>query len=198
MFYSISETEEKASCEDPVDIAFVVDSSRPTSEDYVYEKDFVKKVARSFDISPNKSHASIVLLSRGDAVAQGYKFSTYDNSESFEEAVEHSLNGQTIIEYAVDAAKKVFRPEMPKILLVLTDGAQTGGKKASDLKEKFIALRKEGVRVYPIGIGTQIKREELDAMAESKDDVFVASDMASLERKLRNIVRKACGTNIFL
>ena len=53
-------------------------------------------------------------------------------------------------------------------------------------------MRKAGVRVLAVGIGSGVDPDELRLVAESEEDVVVAADFADLLLKLGNITSQAC------
>ena len=180
-----------------MDLAFLIDSSGSIGRtNYLKEKNFVKEVARSFGVAPGQSQAAMVLYSNSASVKA--RFGQYASAEEFGQAVDALPyeRGLTRIDKALDvAATEIFpgaRTGVPKIALVITDGKQTKAADAKGLKEASEPLRKAGVRVLAVGIGSGVDPGELRLVAGSEEDVVVAADFADLLLKLGNITSQAC------
>lgn len=84
----------------------------------------------------------------------------------------------------------IFFP--PQILVVLTDGASTGGEKS--LRVPLENLKQSYVNIYAIGIGRSINKRELEMMATPpvKEHVYYVATMQELQTLLTNIGESAC------
>ena len=80
----------------------------------------------------------------------------------------------------------------PQILVVLTDGASTGGEKS--LRVPLKNLEQSYVNIFAIGIGRNINKRELEMMATPpvKEHVFYVATMQQLQTLLTNIGESAC------
>lgn len=160
------------------------------------EKDFVKQVAKSFGVAPGQTQAAMVLYSNSASVQA--RFGEYATTEEFAQAVDALPyeRGQTRIDKALDvAATDIFpasRPGVPKIALLITDGKQTQADDAKDLKAASEPLRKAGVRVLAVGIGSGVDPDELRLVTESDEDVVVAANFQDLLLKLANLTSQVC------
>ena len=73
-----------------------------------------------------------------------------------------------------------YRPNVPKLIILLTDGSQT--KTADSVDPAIIArkIRNSNVLIYVIGIGSNIVVNDLAKIAGSTQNVFTASSFDSL------------------
>ena len=160
------------------------------------QKDFVKEVAKTFGLAPDQSQAAMVLYSNSASVQA--RFGQYATTEEFAKAVDALPyeRGLTRIDRALDlAATDIFpqaRAGVPKLALLITDGSQTPAADAKDLREASEPLRKAGVRVLAVGIGSGVDRDELRLVTETDEDVVVAADFQDLMLKIGNLTSRAC------
>lgn len=171
-----------------------------TDLDYKKEKDFVKKAARRLGIS-QLSRAAIVLYSTNAYVEA--RFGQFDNVRDFERAVDslRYLNSTTRIDRALAlATRDVFpeaRPNVTKILVVLTDGKQTQSQNAGviGLREASDPLRMQAVQIIAVGVA-EAERAELRLMTDSEEDVLMSKNFDELNQKLQKLVQAVCGKKI--
>ena len=180
-----------------MDVAFIIDSSGSIGRsNYLKQKNFVKQVAKSFGLAPDQSQAAMVLYSNSASVQA--RFGQYATTEEFAKAVDALPyeRGLTRIDRALDLAATEIFPEgragVPKLALLITDGTQTAAADAKGLREASEPLRKAGVRVLAVGIGSGVDRDELRLVTETDDDVVVATDFQDLLLKIGNLTSRAC------
>ena len=184
-------------CDAPADVAFIIDSSGSIGRgNYLKEKAFVKAIAKSFGVAPGQSRAAMVLYSNAASVQA--RFGQYASLAEFESAVDQLPyeRGRTRIDKALDlAASDVFpeaRPGVARIALLITDGKQTEASDAKGLREASAPLRKAGVRVMALGVGSGVDADQLRLITETDEDVLLADDFDNLLLKLRNLTSKVC------
>lgn len=180
-----------------MDVAFIIDSSGSIGRtNYLKQKNFVKQVAKSFGLAPDQSQAAMVLYSNSASVQA--RFGQYATTDEFVKAVDGLPyeRGLTRIDKALDLAATDIFPEaragVPKLALLLTDGTQTPAADAKGLREASEPLRKAGVRVLAVGVGSGVDRDELRLVTETEDDVVVADDFQDLLLKIGNLTSRAC------
>lgn len=180
-----------------MDVAFIIDSSGSIGKtNYLKQKNFVKQVAKSFGLAPDQSQAAMVLYSNSASVQA--RFGQYATTDEFVKAVDGLPyeRGLTRIDKALDLAATEIFPEaragVPKLALLITDGTQTPAADAKGLKEASEPLRKAGVRVLAVGVGSGVDRDELRLVTETEDDVVVADDFQDLLLKIGNLTSRAC------
>lgn len=187
-------------CNPNVDVAFLIDSSGSISAtNYRKVKTFVANLASNFNISPGGSRAAVVLYST-DA-STDIKFTDFTSSESFARAVQRLRHqrGFTRIDLALQRAyydlfspRATSRYDVPKIAFVLTDGEQTPSPGALPLDRAAKFLKNEGVRLIAIGIGKNVKNEELKSIASSDKDVILADTFDGLLAEVEPLTKSAC------
>ena len=188
-------------CENPVDVAFLMDASGSIGEaNYKLEKNFVKEVVYAFGVSEAGSHAGIITYS--DDAELNINFEKYKSLDSFNQAVD-SLpysKGRTRIDKALDlASNQLFtvqegmRPNVPKIAIVMTDGKQTAASDAVALEKAVAPLHALGVQVFAIGIGTEVDQNELALMVKRPEDVRM-STFEGLQAVVADISLSTCKT----
>ena len=180
-----------------MDIAFIIDSSGSIRRsNYLKQKNFFKEVAKSFGLAPDHSQAAMVLFSTSASVQA--RLGQYATTEEFAEAVDALPfeRGFTRIDRALELAATDIFPEaragVPKLALLITDGKQTALADAKDLREVSEPLRKAGVHVLAVGIGTGVDRDELRLVTGTDDNVVVLPSFQHLLLKIGNLAIRAC------
>ena len=180
-----------------MDIAFIIDSSGSIGRsDYLKQKNFVKEVVKSFDLAPDYSQAAIVLFSTSASVQA--RFGQYVTTEEFAKAVDALPyeRGLTRIDRGLDLAATVIFPEaragVPKLALLITDGSQTQPADTKGLREASDPLRKAGVHVLAVGIGSHVQRHELRLVTETDDNVVLVPRFEHLPLQIGNLISRAC------
>lgn len=184
MFLSIDYSQIR--CNMAADIGFILDSSYSLRKKYTDEKYFLKTLAGTFDITNNDVQASVVTFSSWAQLS--IKFSDHKTTDAFNAAVDAiPLMGlQTRIDKALRKAQSDMyiaangaRSALPKILILLTDGSQTG-RNPEDPAVVAKELRDAGVYLIVVGIGSNVKQDELISIAGSDANVFTASSFDEL------------------
>ena len=76
---------------------------------------------------------------------------------------------------------------------MITDGEQTTDRGPyTELSEAARGLKNKNVRVYSLGIGTKVDREQLNDIASSADNVFEATSFSDLSPAAKTIVQSSC------
>ena len=190
VFCSAAPTRPAERCKSKLDVAFIVDSSAASvAKDYGKEKEFVKAIASTLDIDEGGSHAGIVLFNGDSEVAM--KFSESNNASEFSRAVDklRLLGGKRrrmdkALKLAFD---KLFTPEYgmrmdaAQVLVLLTDGGQTQEAGAVALSQAIVPFHEANVKVLVVGIGPDIKKDELRSIVKSDEDLYIAGDFGKLK-----------------
>jgi len=167
-----------------VDIGFILDSSGSLKNRYADEKYFLKTLAASFDITNNDVRASVITFSSWSELS--IKFNDHFDTNSFNAAVDAIplMGYQTRIDKALLLAKSAMftaqngaRSDVPKILVILTDGDQTGSIHPGDVVDD---LRASGIYFIVIGIGRFVNRHELEHMAGNYGRYFTPASFDEL------------------
>lgn len=164
------------------DVGFILDSSFSLRKRYNDEKYFVKALAGLFANGNVKT--SVITFSSYTRLS--IKFSDSKNTPNFNNAVDAIplIGLQTRIDKALKQAKyEMFtrqngaRYGIQKILILLTDGAQTG---RANLARSADVLRKEGVKLVVIGIGKKVDVNELKTIAGRNERYYTVNSFDEL------------------
>jgi Mg-chelatase subunit ChlD len=135
-------------------------SGSMTTSDFLKQKRFIQHLTRKFSISNRGAHVGVIAYSTRASIAISLK--RHRRWPSFARAVGRIpfARGDTRIDLALAKAQVIFRAThggrsgLPKVLIVLTDGQQSMVQgEEPQLDRLVLPLRKQGVKVYAIGIG---------------------------------------------
>ena len=159
----------------PVDLAFVFDSSDTIGVDALENaKMLVKKMVKGLELGADESRVALVVFA--DKVEVKARFSENLSVKQFKDMVQNmkSIGSRTRIDKALVETKLVFkegREDVYKIAVVLTDGKQSEDHDTKSLLSTSEPLRRAGVRVIAVAMGTQASKGRLRLMTDSMDDV---------------------------
>ena len=159
----------------PVDLAFVFDSSDTIGVGALEDaKMLVKKMVKGLELGADESRVALVVFA--DKVEVKARFSENLSVKQFKDMVQNmkSIGSRTRIDKALVETKQVFkegRDDVYKIAVVLTDGIQSEDRDTKSLLSTSEPLRRAGVRVIAVAIGTQASKGRLRLMTDSMDDV---------------------------
>ena len=159
----------------PVDLAFVFDSSDTIGVGALGDaKMLVKKMVKGLELGADESRVALVVFA--DKVEVKARFSENLSVKQFQNMVQNmkSIGSRTRIDKALVETKQVFkegRDDVYKIAVVLTDGIQSEDHDTKSLLSTSEPLRRAGVRVIAVAIGTRASKGRLRLMTDSMDDV---------------------------
>ena len=159
----------------PVDLAFVFDSSDTIGVGALEDaKMLVKKMVKGLELGADESRVALVVFA--DKVEVKARFSENLSVKQFKDMVQNmkSIGSRTRIDKALVETKQVFkegRDDVYKIAVVLTDGIQSEDRDTKSLLSTSEPLRRAGVRVIAVAIGTRASKGRLRLMTDSMDDV---------------------------
>ena len=159
----------------PVDLAFVFDSSDTIGVGALGDaKMLVKKMVKGLELGADESRVALVVFA--DKVEVKARFSENLSVKQFKDMVQNmkSIGSRTRIDKALVETKLVFkegREDVYKIAVVLTDGKQSEDHDTKSLLSTSEPLRRAGVRVIAVAMGTQASKGRLRLMTDSMDDV---------------------------
>ena len=195
------------SCKAKVDVGFILDSSGSLKNDYQREKDFVKTLAGAFGISKDGSRSSVLTFSYYSELS--IKFNDYFDQSSFDDAVNSiPLMGHTTrIDKAFRLAQKEMfteengaRLDLPKILILLTDGSQTKDKDAENPINIAAEIQASGINLIIVGIGKGVNQTELDHMAGGPQKAYSAASFDELVggKFIKTLTEKSCEVGMYV
>ena len=159
----------------PVDLAFVFDSSDTIGVGALEDaKMLVKDMVKGLELGADESRVALVVFA--DKVEVKARFSENLSVKQFQDMVQNmkSIGSRTRIDKALVETKQVFkegRDDVYKIAVVLTDGKQSKDRDTKSLLSTSEPLRRAGVRVIAVAMGTQASKGRLRLMTDSMDDV---------------------------
>ena len=188
-------------CKNVMDIGFILDSSGSLRLEYHKEKEFLNALAEKFGVSENGNRVGVITFSYYPV--NSIKLKTFTDISKFQKAVENiALMGSTTnIDRALRLTQKEMfstanggRPNVPKILILLTDGTQSYYMGKENPAKITAELRQEGVKVLVIGIGKGTKKSELVGIAGKSEDTFDVNSFDDLVKKdfVNKIYGKSC------
>jgi len=182
-----SVSSQASKCTVDADVGIILDSSGSIRPFYRQEKDFVNSIAASFGIGSGKSRASVITFSFFSELT--IKFSDYDDLDDFQKAVKRiPLMGRTtymdkalrLAQREMFKVKNGARPGKAKLLIMLTDGKQTRTSRYEDPAAVIKDVRKDGIQVIVVGMGTGVQLRRIIQMAGGEKYAFYARDFAKL------------------
>ena len=202
-FFFIKETEP---IHPDADIIFLVDTSAGVSrEQFDQQKQFVRRMARYFLISPLGPRAAFATY--GSSAYTVIDFSGYSSDAEFSLKINSArfLGGTRRIDQALDHAAKMFQETGRvglRIVILLTTGNYYTGAGASSVSSAMMPLRSLDAHLYVIGIGSQFTPLMFKQMVREPKDIFQApsfNDLTSrqflIARQLR-LTTNACKYNM--
>ena len=188
---------EQPSCGYAADVIFILDSSDSiTTGDYRKQKALIISIARSFGISHNTSRAAVVLYS--DSASVQFQLGDSSSTREFETAVHKMTHkkGPARIEKAFDLAVTDVLPYgrkgIPQIAFVVTNGKHASEEGVKALDVASTQLRRTGVKVIALGVGTKVDSKELRQMVNDEELVLRANSYDELILDRKNFSRKIC------
>lgn len=102
-----------------------------------------------------------------------------------------STDTDKALKYARVSIFNIKRAKAANIIILLTDGLPNNLNKT---KEESNLLRKQGVRIFSVGVGNESKTEELGLIASSPCDehVFQVSTLSDLSLIINAVQNKTC------
>ena len=166
---------------------------------FYQEKTFVRNTIARFGISRTGTHAAVIVYSTSAHVA--ISLTQYTSYSRFYDAVQRIpyTRGVTRIDLALKvAAEQVFsddggvRSNVPKILVVMTDGFQTRTRDSLPLDKAVLPLRAQGVQVYALAIGQYTKEYELRLIVEKSSYIFQSNKFSGLSKVIGRLAVATC------
>ena len=188
-------------CQAVIDVGFILDSSGSLRNNYEQEKEFLKSLASTFGVSSNGSRAGVVTFSYFSK--HSIKLSDHSDIASFNRAVDKIplMGSTTRIDKALRLAQKELfslgnggRVDVPKLLILLTDGTQTQDAGAEDPGDIAEELRANGINILVVGIGRGINETELTHIAGEEKSVYSAASFESLVENdfIESVTTQSC------
>lgn len=175
------------------DVVFLMDSSTSVGRDgFDKEKDFVKSLAKYFNVSPGKSRAAVVAYSNFARTI--LKFTDYQSETDFNNKLDTEpwFGGSRRIDRALEAASTLLsqaRPNVPKLVVLVTAGQQTTSASAKPLGEAARPLKDMGAKTVVITVGRKADYKTLLPVVNSISDLFGVKLFDDLRYEVQPVVK---------
>ncbi|XP_063054482.1 collagen alpha-4(VI) chain-like [Engraulis encrasicolus] len=178
-----------------VDLYFLVDQSSSIQQPEFEEmKKFIQEFLNVFQIGPNQVRVGLVKFSDTAEI----QFNLVDTTDKA--AIEHTVQGlfldggNTFMGKALQKMQELFQqakenrtdPDIPRILIIITDGEST-----DEVAKPAAELRDQGVDIYAIGV-KDAKESELLEISCEKSRTFSLSSFDALSTTEDAIVQQMC------
>lgn len=186
-------------CDNTLDVAFILDSSGSlTPHEFQQSKDFIDILANSF--LKNKVGSRVGLIQFSIVPKINARLSDDLTNEQFRSMLDdvNYQGGFTRLDRALSLAEKLFsdgkdsRKFIPKVLIVLSDGANTDAPDTLAFDTAVAPLHRAGVRVFVVATGNAKGREDLYLLTKRKGDLYDVGNYDNLPLQLRKILKDTC------
>ncbi|CAH3028481.1 unnamed protein product, partial [Porites evermanni] len=178
-------------CIRAIDIGVLLDATNSVGkENFVIAKDFVLTLVNSMTISSEESHLGLIVFNINAEILVAFKDLDKQNPSVIKNILKNTtkLKGQTFIDRALrKAGEELFtvaygeRPNKPDVLIVLTDGRTNPA--SEPYEDALIPLKTKGVKVIAVGVGRNIKKNELIRIAMGKPENVIQEHQPTISRK---------------
>ncbi|XP_064613512.1 collagen alpha-4(VI) chain-like [Liolophura sinensis] len=197
----ISEVIKEACGGKPADVVFALDTSTSIyMEDYHKQLQFVKDVVDMFDVGQDKTRVGLLTFS-DDAYPQ-FSLTSFQSKPALQDAIMNVTytGGNTFTDLALKFMRETAfqpsndRPDAVRIGIILTDGLSHDTKATV----KQAALTRRNINLFVIGIGPQVDKQELDAIASEpmEEYRFTTDDFDALQSIKKKLAIKACAVEV--
>lgn len=184
-------------------MVFAIDSSIDVKKiEFDQQKFFVKNIARSLNVEPGKSRAS--LITYGNVPRRVFSFNGYDSRADFETKVDGATpqGGYRRIDRVIEDATRILnssRQGASKVFVLLTAGGQYPEFGAKSPGLASLPLRDLGAKMYVIHVGSKPRPKEFNKAVDRPEDVIPVKTFDTLAFLGSSIGREiAMGTGKYI
>lgn len=152
-------------------------------------------LVKSFEISPRKVQISLVQYSRDPHME--FSLNRYNRVEDIIQAINtfpyrggstNTGKAMTYVREKVFVTSKGSRPNVPRVMILITDG-----KSSDAFKEPAIKLRDADVEIFAVGVKDAV-RTELEAIASppAETHVYTVEDFDAFQRISFELTQSVC------
>ena len=169
-----------------------MDSSTSVGRDgFNKEKEFVKSLAKYFNVSPGNSRAAVVAYSNFARTI--LKFTDYQSETDFNDKLDTEpwYGGSRRIDRALEAASTLLsqaRPNVPKIVVLVTAGQQTAGAGTKPLGEAARPLKNMAAKTVVVAVGREADFKNYLSVVNTINDLFVVKLFDDLPYEVQPVV----------
>lgn len=189
MFTCLAETQPEPPPDFRADIIFLIDSSFGVSADnFNKEKEFTKYLSAALNLAPKGSRVGIITYASYSRLA--IRLGILQTPESLGNSLDGltRISGLRRMDRALEYASVAFdnnRPEVKKIVVLLTAGRQSRGGKP--LSQAVRPLRTVGAETFIVAIGSQINEPELTSIVKRNQDIILVPRFDQLTSKVNSV-----------
>ncbi|XP_030062199.1 collagen alpha-6(VI) chain isoform X2 [Microcaecilia unicolor] len=197
LFFEICNPKDPCKRTEEADIIFLVDGSISiTPAQFLIMQRFMEAVVNDSLVGRDRvQFGAVVYSSRAE---QQFLLNNYSTKAEIRQAIFNlkRVKGLTYTATALIYTQERFgpdyggRPDVTKILVLITDGATTRDDKPR-LPSATQSLKKEHIIVFAVGVG-EAKKEELELIAGQPDRWFFVQNYTGLESLHENITNVIC------
>jgi Mg-chelatase subunit ChlD len=184
-----------------VDVVFCIDNSgsignfkrEKTNPNWEKLLEFVQNVVRTLNVGRNNTHVGIVDF--GTFAHNKFHLRRYYDEKQMTRAISRfkyrgeSTNTTGGLYFArrmlTDRRYGVRGPEVPKIIILITDGQPTAQKET--LAAEVANIRSKNIRIVGVGVTKDIKQQTMLSIVTSPEDYVHATNFSNLDQ-VKNIV----------
>ncbi|PFX13743.1 coadhesin-like isoform X2 [Stylophora pistillata] len=188
-------------CTRTLDLAVILDATKSVGKaEFQKSKDFALALVNSMNIAPGGSHLGLMVYNINATILT--KFNEEDKQDPLivKSILDdtNKLLGRTFTDRAlIKANDELFtaeggdRPQAPDVLVLVTDGRTNKDSVPYDVV--LPPLKEKGVKIIAVGVGNNIKHEELKTIAMGFDEnVIQCKDFEKLFDQLQEIIDSSC------
>ncbi|BFZ23549.1 hypothetical protein BsWGS_26588 [Bradybaena similaris] len=152
-------------------------SSSITPKDFIKGQHFLKEYLGKFQIGKDAVRVSLITFSRVAHAGDSFNLTTYNSYEDVAAAIDnipHRAKGYTATGEGIkfmreqQLAPQFVRNGATRVSVVITDG---GSQSKIKTTEEAKQARDEGIILFAIGVGDEIKDDELESITGDKSRV---------------------------
>jgi hypothetical protein len=183
-----------------LDITFVLDASSSIGEDSFQNglkpavKGLINLLIPGSNDSLQSSRVACVVFSTDSRVE--WNFKDYTTKEEISKAVDridydddYTNTGDALYQVLTQLHPQV-RPDVKHLVILITDGDQSGG--SHDWKEVSREMKRAGIIIFVIGVGSSVKQTDLDEVASGPKFRADSASYESLAEETEKFVQMTC------
>nr|KAG5690092.1 hypothetical protein BaRGS_016400 [Batillaria attramentaria] len=206
--YEACDVKPEPQCQnDPVDLAFVIDSSVSIGDaDFEVGMEFIRQFVDAFHISPDAVRVAAIAFGERYFEEDAFNFDEYDNKNDVMSALQNipwrhgsATNTSEGLKYMREYLMPAARPNAAHVCITLTDGQSQEPERTKAEAEN---ARADHIVTFAVGvgrIGEELDEMELNNIAGDPSRVLRADTYAQLNLLKKKLTDLACtGSNVLV
>ena len=180
-----------------MDLMIVIDRSGSREGVFRQQSDFVKEVIDGVDFGFKRTQVGVVLYDDTAETVFGMdkysKRADVRNAITFVDRPGRKTNTPAgLREMMKNFKNKVDRPTVRQVAIVLTDGHTNVNNEQT--KQIADEAKRSGIKIFAIGFGTNINRQELEDIASTPHTTYLHTSDRSPKKLAPKVLEKLCTT----